>query len=376
MKTSRIILTVVFLATLFIQSCTKENLNDSDNNRGILPAKFGVDIPGSLSNDTKTKSLSLLKSTQTDTLKGNLIYLNLATFIAVGEGASMLVEQIIGAIVVYHIDKPMVLSYVSNDDHRTKNLVVTENAEFAGKTWKYMLAITDALSENEADGGKALQIFWNPSPIDGIALIKPYNCDRDEHINAPNAIFKIAYSEIPTANYDSYMTVEIAGLPMPILDQYAINSLKMHVGKKGNVVDVFGNSDHPNAKFFTQTKGFDWAFVASGYYLENIGVAEVGLPPSKLDESSRKVLLEDYSIKSVLTNQINDWFLEIFKVRPDSSDLANYLQNADAPGYFGNEGFIKAGTSPDTKYDVLTERIKSLAPFNPKSVNELVIEFK
>ena len=377
MKTSKIIfaITVLFVAFL-IQSCNKENLVDRNTDRGILPSNFKVDIPSSLSNDAKTKSFTNLKSAQADTLKGNLIYLNLATFIAVGEGASDIVEHIIGAIVVFHINKPMVLSYVSNDDKRTKNLVVTENEEFNGKVWKYMLTITDALSESNEDGGKALQIFWDPNPIDGIAIIKPYNCNRTANQSIPDAIFKVAYSEIPDQNYDSHMIVEIAGLPLPAWDQYAINSLKMYVGKKGNIVDVFGNSDHPNAKFFTKTTGFEWAFVASGYYQENVGVAEVGLPPCTLNETSRIVILEDYSIKSVLTDQINEWFYTIFGIHPDANDLANYLQNADAPGYFGAGGFIQAGKSPDPKYDTLAERIKNLAPYNPKSVSELIIEFK
>jgi hypothetical protein len=311
-------------------------------------------------------------------VKGNDIYNNLNTFIAVGEGAGDLVEKIIGGIVIYHIDKPMIVTYESKDDQRTKNLVVSKDVQYNNKMYQFRLTITDATSEGSADGGKGMQIFWNKSPIDGIAILKPYNIDRLKNVNDTSAIFRIEYSEVPTSDYDSHMLVEIAGLPMPNADlfPYAIHSLKMFVGRKGNNVDAYGNSDHPNAKFFTQDKGFDWAFVASGLDQENIGVAEVGLPPCTLDVSSRNGILSDYSVKSVLTEQINTWFLEMFGVHPDSADLSKYLHNADAPGFFSNLGFVQAGTSPVTQYDPLLTRIQVLSPFNPKSVHELSIDFQ
>jgi hypothetical protein len=241
-----------------------------------------------------------------------------------------------------------------------------------------MLTITDAQSESNADGGKALQILWNPSPIEGIAIIKPYNCDRVKNSASLEALYRIEYSEVPTLDYDSHMIVDIDNLPMPDpkVDQFAVSTLKMFVGKKDDKVDVYGNTNHPNAKFFTNTTGFNWAFVASGYTKEDIGVAEVGLPPSTLDNSTRKVLLGDYSIKNVLTDQINQWFLTAFGVRPDASDLAKLLKNADAPGFFNDGGFVQAGKSPDVKYDPLVTRISTLAPYNPKTLNDLTIEFK
>jgi hypothetical protein len=323
-----------------IQSCNKKETIPTLQDAGILPSKFKVDLPSSISNGTmQAKSGLSLKSAEADTLKGSEIYRNLNTFIAVGASAGYLVEQIIGGIAVYHISKPMIVTYQSNDDQRTKNLVVSKDTEYNGKTYQFRLTITDAASESAAYGGKAMQIFWNTSPIDGIAILKPYNIYRLKNSNDTSAIFSIEYSEIPTNDYDSHMQVEIAGLPMPNVDllPFAIHSLKMFVGKKGNNVDVFGNSDHPNAKFFTQDRGFDWAFVASGLDQENIAIAEVGLPPCTLDDNTRKGLLEDYSIKSVLSDQINKWFLSLFGIRPDSSDLSKYLHNADAPGFYNQQ---------------------------------------
>ena len=374
MKTTKNFLgTALLVIALMIQSCDKL---DQSKDTGILPARFKVDVPSALSSDNTTVKSSLLKSAKGDTVKGNDIYGMLKVFIAVGEGAGDIVQGIIGAIAIYHIDKPMTLSYESNDDHRIKNLVVAENPSYDGRNWEYVLTITDAASENNADGGKALQIFWNRNPIEGIAIIKPYNCNRIKDAASLDAVFKIEYSEVPADGYDTHMIVDIAGLPMSNTDQFAVKSLKMFVGKKGNFVDVYGNTNHPNAKFFTSTTGFDWAFVASGLADTNIGVAEVGLPPSTLDNSTRTVLLGDYSIKNVLTTQINEWFLQTFGVRPNASDLSKLLKNADAPGFFSDGGFIQAGTSPNARYAPLVSRISDLTPYNPKILSNLSIQFK
>ena len=378
MKTKKIIISaaILMMAVLF-QNCKKTEVENPTTDSGILPSKFRVEIPNSLSQAASTKkSASLLKSTQADTIKGDGIYQNLNTFIFIGDAAGHLVENIIGAITLYHINKPMVLSYESGDDHRTKNLVVIENAEYNSKSYKYELTITDALSESQADGGKAMQIFWNTSPINGIAILKPYNIDRIKNPDAINEVFRIEYSEIPTDTYDSHMVVEIAGIPLPEAQPFAISSLKMYVGKKANRVDVYGNSVHPNATLFTQSKGFDWAFVASSFTDKNIAVAEVGLPPYTLDNDTRKVLLEDYSIKSVLTEQINKWFLATYGMQPDSTQLSKYLKDADAPGFFTHQGFVQSGTAPNSNYEPLASQIKLLTPFNPKSVNELSLSFK
>jgi hypothetical protein len=380
MKTQKInLIVVLFLLALMFQSCEKLDINNNKKNSGILPERFKVDIPNSLSNSNAgSGNYKSATSVNADTMKGNEIYLNLNTFIAVGEASADIVIHIIAGIAIYDIDKPMTLTFEGEDDHRAKNLVVEQNVDFSDRTWEYMLTITDAESENEADGGKALQVFWNRSPIDGIAILKPYNCDRIKNNNAKDAIFKIEYSETGTEKYERYMIVEIAGLPIPAasLEPFAMKSLKMFVGRNGNYVDVYGNSDHPNAKFFTDRNGFSWSFVAAGLDNEDIAVAEVGLPPSNLDENDRDVLLKDYSIKNVLTTEINEWFIETIGFRPDSSDLAGYLKNADAPGYFADQGFIQGGVAPSNDYSPLLDRIQNLSPFNPKAIDDLEIEFK
>jgi hypothetical protein len=353
---------------LILSSC--EMNPEVNSQRDILPESFRVDIPSSIKDQTFSGGRR-----KEDTLKGNHIYMHLANFIAIGDGAGQLVEAFIGGIRRHHIDRVMNLTYKSDEDNRVKNLVVTADVSFESQQWDYQLTVTDADSEGAADGGKALQIFWNKeTPIKGIAIIKPYNCNRMESAGAPNAIFRINYTEEASAKYDAQMEVLISGLPLesPLVNAFSVNTIRMFAGKKGDVVDVFGNSNHPNAVLFAGDKGFNWAFVASGNDVTDIGVAEVGLPPSELDSDDRTVLLKEYSIKNVFTHEITTAWPGI-----DQNALAAYLSNTNAPGYFsGNKGFIAGGTSPGTAWDALTERLESLAPYNPSEVSALELNFK
>ena len=376
---NRFLLGTILGLVFVIQGCEENMFPRPGQETGILPARFKIEIPGSLSREPDDQAgLKSASSNEADTVSGNAIYAHLNTFIGAGEAAADIVQDIRLAIALYDIDDPMSLSFRGDQDNRVKNLVVTENAVYNERNWDFMLTITDAASETEADQGMALQIFWNPNPIEGIAILKPYNIDRKHDREWLDAVFRIEYSEVGTALYDAYMIVEVADLPMPDprLNPFALNSLRMFVGKNGEQIDVFGNSDHPNARFFTDKKGFSWAFAASGYDHQNIAVAEVGLPPSLLDESDREILLKQYSIKNVLTEEIDTWFTETFGFGPDSAELAGYLRNADAPGFFNAQGFISGGESPSEEYDGLVERIEDLAPYSPRNVHELEIDFQ
>lgn len=378
MKTKNLFFGLLALLTvLFFSACEKDTPEEKDE-YGILPERFKVDIPSSLSRTTQNNTST--KSVNDDGLSGNEIYAHLNNFIAIGEGAADLVQEIIWAIVIHKIDQVKQVTFASEDDGRIKNLVVESDVNFDGRPWEYMLSVTDAESEGNADGGIGMQVFWNKSPIEGIAILKPYNIDRTNNELAGDAMFSIEYSEKGMDNYETYMIVEITNLPSEENDTnlFAINALKMFVGKDGNIIDVYGNSNHPNAKLFTENIGFNWAFVASGKDAEDIGVAEVGLPPCTLDETSRTVLLEDYAIKTVLTNEMTAAILAEYPTA-DPATIAlfiePYLENADAPGYFDNKGFIQGGTAPSADYSELETNIEALTPYKPKDINELTIEF-
>jgi len=371
-KTISFVLIVGLAFSILFSSC--ESNPEVTPQEDILPTSFSVDIPSSISNANLTGG-RIGGRIKDDSVRGNDIYEHLGTFIAVGEESAKLVEAFIEGIRKYKIDRVISLTYVGEDDNRTKNLVVVSNSTFEGKIWDYQLTVTDADSENQGDGGKALQIFWNKSTtVEGIAIIKPYNCDREENANAKDAVFRIDYSESGAQGYEAQMEVRIAGLPLenPLSDPYSISTLRMFAGKKGDVVDVYGNSNHPNAILFSGNVGFNWAFVASGNEAKDAGVAEVGLPPSSLNSTDRKVLLKDYSIKTVFTNEISAAWPGL-----DAKLLDAYLSETAAPGYFNKvKGFLSGGVSPGTEWDALKARLDALSPYNPKQVTELVVGFK
>jgi hypothetical protein len=341
--------------------------------QGYLPESFGVDIPSSISNPT-TLGGGRIGRTEEE-LSGDAIYRHLRLFIFIGEASKEITEEIISAIKTFNIESLQVLTYESEDDGRNKTLTVTQNVEFEGTTWEYMLTVIDADSENEADGGMAMQVFWNNEPsLNGISILKPYNINRNDTENGFNAIYRIDYDASGDDVYDATMEVSIAGLAFdrPDADEFSMKNLRMFVGKKGDFVDVYGNSNHPRARLLDESNvGFNWAFVASGNDALNLAVAEVGLPPSNLDADSRAMLLEDYSVRNVFTTRIKSVFPNI-----PQNLLDAYLVNTNPPGFFDRDGFIRSELSPGADWNPMAERIKNLAPYNPLETTTLEINFK
>ncbi len=362
-------LVAIFTMVLVFMACETNPVVEPQTD--ILPTSFGIDIPSSISNQGAISGRVAGRVAE-DVLQGNDIYQQLETFINVGESAADIVEEIINAISVHNIDRILTLTYESDDDTRVKNLVVVESPEYEGVVYEYGLTITDADSEGNQDGGYAMQIFWNRSPVKGVAIIKPFNLDRLHDADAGEGTFKIEYDSESDLGYDAHMIVSMTDLTLedPNIDRYSMRTLKMFVGKSDNVVDVYGNSNHPNAQFFTNDTGFNYAFVASAYDTDDYAVAEVGLPPSDLDETSRDVLLGTYSLKNVFTEQINAEFPGL-----DQALIDLYLMNTEGPGYFTNEGFIAGGTPPSSLWDELALRILDLTPYNPADISSLQIDF-
>ncbi len=365
MKKLCYILTLV-IAIIFT-SCAKEE--DLQTEASILPEAFSVDIPPSLSKST----IKSVKNGEEDYLQGNDIYEHLTTFIQVGDNAAEIVEAVIKAIRLYNLSEPKNFTY-DGDDGRAKNVVIKAQSEFEGMVWNYQMTVTDADSEMNDDGGVAMQIFWNTGTVKGIAVMKPYNADQSNTKDIfMHAMYRIDYSEAAENGYEQEMTVYVSGitLPSPLTHPFAMETLKMTAGRNGDVVEVFGNSNHPNATLFSDETGFNWAFVAAGKFETDLGVAEVGLPPSNLNSIDREEILGQYSIHDVFMKEINDAHPGI-----DPTLLAIFLQNTGAPGYFNSQGFVSGGVSPNDKYNVLSATIETLVPYNPSEVSNLNLEFK
>ncbi|MEQ8425483.1 MAG: hypothetical protein RIA63_12285 [Cyclobacteriaceae bacterium] len=156
MKRSKSILSTLFLGiTVFLVSSCDENA-DLTTQQDLLPESFRIEIPTAISNADYAEGGRMSGRTKDDMLQGNDIYENLGTFIAIGDGAAEIVEGIIIGLKRHKIDRVLTLSFISEDDNRVKNLVVESNVEYEGTLWEYQLTMTDAESEGNPDGGKAM----------------------------------------------------------------------------------------------------------------------------------------------------------------------------------------------------------------------------
>ncbi len=367
MKKSQVILMVaIMIPAILFQSCKKEDeVELPQNNESILPDQFMVDIPSSISSEATFKNANF------DTLQGNDIYEHLRTFIHVGEDAAQLTTEIILSISWFNLSQPMSFTFTGDDDGRLKQVVIIENGTYEGVTYAYKLTLAD-IDENDSElsTNTAMQIFWDKNPVKGVALLRPWNIDRTTNPIFMQTKYRIDYSEAGEMGYDRHMLVTIDKLPVSSFEPFAVSTLKMFVGKDGDVVDIYGNTEHPNANFFNGDTGFDWAFVASGSDSQNIAVAEVGLPPLNLDSDDRYKLLVEHSIQNVFEAQIYDAWPWI-----DSTIVQSYLYNTAAPGFFTQGGFVQGGTAPSQDYAPFMNIIQGLKPFNPVEINELEILF-
>lgn len=368
-KSARIFSVAITLlvSSLLFVSCEKDDMDLKDPSDSILPDRFRVEIPGAISSRAHTKSQ------QVDTLSGDGVYMHLRNFIGLAESGAELNENVILMIAVNNLNRPMELTFISDEDGRAKHLSVVENASFEGKDWQYRLTVTDVGNPAKTSAPThALQVFWNLAPLEAISILNPWNINRNTEEIYQETNFRVEYSETGALGYEAHMMVSFTGFPVPnpLHDPYGLSKMKMFVGRNGDMVSIFGNSEHPNARFFNHETGFNWAFSAAASRTQNIAVAEVGLPPMDLNASDRETLLETYSIYNVFRNQI----LYVWpNINPDV--LEAYLHHTQAPGYFNAGGFVQAGTAPSQAYEPLKEAMEMLTPYNPATILNYQITF-
>ncbi len=368
MKKKSLLFLLFCLALALFFGCKKDE-EDEPIKDSILPKWVSIDIPEAISNSAGSKKCTYQ---DIEPIPGDSLYEMLRVFIHIGEASADLVSEIMNALSQHDINQAMTFSYISDEDGRTKNCVVVENVTVDGSNYEFKLTITDQ------DGNNALQVIWNRNPIEGITIIQPYNCNRTEPASLANLIYKVEYSEVGDMGFDKHMIVTIAGAPKE--DDFYINNLKMFVGKTGDIIDVYGNSNHPDAVILTTVGGLNWAFVARGDDVQKIGVAKVGLPSCIYEYNLTDSIFGPYSLENVLRNEITAYWEDSVSITPTQLDsiITLYIQNAQAPGYFGNNGFVSCATPvPTNPAGFTTEFIdlSGLTPYKPKDINDLVIEF-
>lgn len=353
----KLLLLSFFATSLFLIGCSKDSGTNPED-QSILPPSFNIDIPDAISYEAPLAKISC------DTVEGGLVYSNIGLFIHAGEEAADIIQDIISAIKKNNINQPMEITYTSKDDSRTKTLVVKQNVEAAGETWDFEMTIKDESTE------LAFQLYWDVNPVKGIAVLYPKYYNKANADFTSGLMYKVEYSE-SDSHYDKTMTVSISGFPASGI--FGINNMKMFVGKKGSVFDIYGNSNHPYMQLFDKTfeGGRNYAFRARADQTLNIGLAELALPPSIVQTNEN--LFTDYSVFKVFKEEVTK---AVPGINPSLLDL--YLANTKGPAYFvKDQGFVSAGVPP-ANIAGFTEsfiNISSLTPYVPYDIKTLKVEF-
>lgn len=327
------------------------------------PSTFKVDVPSSLNSPDSAKSINTI-----DTLSGDDIYRNLRTFINVGCAAADVIQNIMTAIHSMSITTSMSFTWTSNVDGRSKSFTVVQNQAFNGTTYQFRLTISDGSSQ-------AIQVFWNNSPVKGVAIISPYDWDRTHFgTQYSSTRYMVEYSEAGEGGYDKQMTVSIVQFPQLVagFTNY-INNLKMFVGKKNNLLTIFGNSNHPSATLVdVNLVGKDYAFVAHSDANLNIGVAKVAITPSTV--STVTDIFNAYSVDSVLSSEIHTVY-----PAATQAQINSYLSYTDQPAYFvSTQGFVSCGANipGNTGFTTSFIDLSGLSPYIPSDIKNLTISFQ
>ncbi|MDH5367418.1 MAG: hypothetical protein OEW67_10545 [Cyclobacteriaceae bacterium] len=359
MKNSKLYLTII-LVSLVVFSCkVDEPIKDQSV---VFPETFRVDIPPSISSLEAGSLSGRVEGDGDGIIEGNEIYQSLRYFIAVGEKSAEILEFVLVVGRTLEQLNLSTYSFTSDDDGREKRIDINHDVNKGGVNYQYEMLMYDVLDNN-----LGLQLLWNTNPVSGIAILKPYNIDRIKNIDATTAIIQIEYSE-ESVDYDATMVVSIAGL-LPV-NNGDIDNMKMFAGKKGNIVDVRGNSNHPNVIIIdpTFTGGRNYAFVGRGDDVNNIGVVNLALPPSSVTTND---IFVDYNLYNVLQGEINT------VANLDQLIIDAILIEAHSPAYFNNTvGFITSGVgNAPTGFSNEFIDLSGLSTYVPNDIKNLSIDF-
>ncbi|MFN0047578.1 MAG: hypothetical protein ACKVOU_00475 [Cytophagales bacterium] len=356
----------------FLFSCSKEvtpKIATSD-----VPQNFNVEIPNSISPEFSSarRLENASKMAANDTVfDGGAVYEGIRGYIAIGELSARSITEIMkvaSALVSNNISS---INYNGDNDKKPKNLTLSKDAVYLNKKYAFKMVVIDLNTSNTG-----LEVFWNTNPIDGIAILKPIDFDRDEeNARHPNQLLRVDYAENSTLGYEKQMTVYITGRNTP--EDGDLNNLKMFAGIKGNILDVYGNSNHPSTSLF-KMGSVNYSFRAKCDIAQDIAVAQVILPPSTVTSLSATDISTKYSVKNIITN----WAIAEYPALATTEGkifLNKYLKNTNPPGYFvATKGFVAAETIPVIAGTNFSSQITDLSSLNfyiPSDIKNLSIGF-
>ncbi|QSE96100.1 hypothetical protein [Fulvivirga lutea] len=358
----KLIISLFSILILFTYSSCDDEEENTVATEIVVPENFTVDIPSSISTDANGGLTGRTEGDGDGIIEGNEIYQAVPFFIFIGEESARIIELIFPIAAALEQQNVQTLIYTSDDDGRDKEVTINRNVTRGGKEYAYELTTFDVL-----DNAQALQMLWNTEPIEGIAIISPYQIDHTDD-SEPDALLRIDYSE-DDPDYEATMTVYISGID-PEVD--GLDNLKLWAGRNGNVVDVVGNSNHPGFVLFDAnfTGGRNYAFVGRGDETTDIGVINLALPPSNVTTNN---ILTEYSVYNVLFGEIDAVAGGFFT--PEEID--DILAEANSPAYFNDvQGFITSGLdNQPAGFSNEFIDLSNLTPFVPNDIRTLEVQF-
>lgn len=347
-------ITVTLLFSLLFISCK----NEKEVNANIIPANFYLDINSALSFQHNPLITSAIEK------PGSEYYKEVASIINQAETSSKIVSDAIKNLRIHNLYQASTFTYISMEDGRRKDIEVRENIYKENRTWPYELTLKDQ------DGSTALQFYWSSTPLRGFAIFNPTNHNRS-NLNYPSsAMFRVDYSE-KKSTFEKTMEISIAGLSVLPSDTFGISSMKLFVGKNGELLNIYGNTNHPEFTLSPQSSqhGRNYSFTAKGNITLNIGTVKVGLPPSL--QNSNTTIMTDYSLYNVLHSELYTAGIS------DQNKRNSVLNEAKSPGFFTNDGFIKVELPPvNAGFDETMINLNDLTPYVPMEISNLKVDFK
>ncbi len=357
-----IILGAILLVLSILSSCDLFNQEPIEEEKiEIIPDKIYVDIPNSICSSELEERFK--------TMTGDSIYNYMRYFVYLSQNANRIVQKTYNRLL--SIDNQGVLEFsFTGVDGITKNVIIRENYPIDGDSSYYYMEI---YNKNYSD--LALKSVWKFNPLQQIIIFHPSKLDQNEMTDHPNALVRIEYQvQAEGTDYDTLSSTFIYGLTDTIAHIYTPDNILLSIGKKGNMIELIGSTNNPNAYFFdtNYSGGRNWTFFAKADNVKNIACAQIALPPSWVE--SIENIFADYSIKKVFADELrisNPEFayltdLELFNM------VGINPEELESPGYFDSEGFISAGPNIPAGFENL-DNFELFGPYIPKTVRDSTI---
>jgi hypothetical protein len=357
---------ILVLLTLILNIFSSCNDNDNDNNESggfyLQYAPFRIVIP-----EYMRYSDEYFNNYNHET-DGDKIVRDLIRYIGIANLFAYYAER--EAYVLYQFEEGIDTSFINSDTILTE---YKKNMMFENNLYEYFVSCSRLGEQSNEPNGVFHQHYYNMDPSEGTIIhysINRYYDDYQDYDSIQLIKVRLDYNHANTSFYDKEMKVSVENLT--VSHQFPMDKFMVFAGLKDYYLDLYGNFNLPNSKFMTDEIGFNWSFVASGDLYNKIGVFEIGLPTCSFNSSSRTEILNDHSAYMVLARQL---FQLMPNINNNYNAVLHYIKHIVPPYYVNRDGFVNSDTLPSSDYSTIKERLSTLVPFNPSTIENLEVTF-